>query len=493
MEANDKGMKGQTKKVQHVKVYNSAYGLQPITTVIDSWAEKEIPVDPTTINIHDALTAIFKDKTAKDRKYYVITDPDIWFDDKFVARRILNFIHQVHNDPKANKTIILVSSRKVLPLKLQRYAEVVYDTGPEVHHIESLVKAACATFKQDPKLLPSPEQTFKGLTSFEIQYNLIQSFKRKGVLDPKDLEQYRFNQLRKTDLLQQIDVSRYSFAQLGGAEKFKEWAIKMKAAWTPEGQAFGLEPPKGVMAMGVWGTGKSLSVKCLGTEWGLPIIALDLGKLRSSAQGESENNVHRALNIIDSLAPCIVWIDESEKSLAGSQSSAYTDGGTTSRVLGIISTWVQETKSQVCLAMTANSLATMPVEFVNRVDQRWFFGLPSAAARVDILRIHLQQRGQDPSRYNLAELAEKADQLVGREMDQCLKEAMTSSFVAGKKALDEDIFAQELERKPRLVLTMVDEVREAIEWVGFDPRVNDGVKARYASDPQQDRGGFSIG
>jgi hypothetical protein len=78
-------------------------------------------------------------------------------------------------------------------------------------------------------------------------------------------------------------------------------------------------------------------------------------------------------------------------------------------------------------------------------------------------------------------------------MDQCLKEAMTSSFVAGKKTLDEDIFAQELERKPRLVLTMVDEVREAIEWVGFDPRVNDGVKARYASDPQQDRGGFSIG
>jgi SpoVK/Ycf46/Vps4 family AAA+-type ATPase len=260
----------------------------------------------------------------------------------------------------------------------------------------------------------------------------------------------------------------------------------MKPAWSKAGRDFGLEPPKGVLAVGVWGTGKSLSIKALGNAWGLPIIQLELGRLRSSAVGQSEANVYRATRIIESVAPCIVWIDEAEKSLAGGQSSAHTDAGTTSRTIGILSTWMQETSVPACMAMTANSLTTLPVEFVNRMDERWFFDLPSVEDRIDIIKIHLQKRKQDPKQFDLRLLAETADQMVGREIEQCIKSSLTLSFDLGR--LDTEILLRELERKPRIVHTMADEIKQTLEWVGFDAKVDDGVRARFAADPRgQDR------
>jgi len=208
-----------------------------------------------------------------------------------------------------------------------------------------------------------------------------------------------------------------------------------------------------------------------------------MGRLRSSGVGESEANVYRAIRIIESAAPCIVWIDEAEKSLSGGASSAQSDAGTTSRTIGILSTWLQETDAPVCLAMTANSLKTLPVEFVNRMDERFFFDMPTEEDRVDIIKIHLEKAGQNPEDFDLAKLAEASRLMVGREIEQAIQAAMRESFHAKKAGLDEDILALELTKKPRIVKTMVDEVKEVLEWVGYDPEADDGVRARFAGKP----------
>jgi AAA+ superfamily predicted ATPase len=470
----------------HVKVYNAAFGLIPLTQLIGDWASKAHAIDGGTNGIHDALIAIYKEPTPTDAKFYVITDPERWLKDEHVQRRILNILHQVHNDTSTVKVLICVGSHRFVPEKLARYTEVVQDTGLSSDEILGVVTATCSLLKIEP-----PEDTdrvFKSMTGFEIQAALIQTKRRARFADPKLLSEYRFKQLRKTDLVHYIDTSDYTFESVGGVGRFKNWVSKMKSAWTPEGQAFGLEPPKGVLAVGVWGTGKSLSIKALGQAWGLPVVQLDMGRLRSSRVGESESNVFQAIKIIEAVAPCIIWIDEAEKSLSGGQSSGQTDSGTTSRMIGALSTWMQETKAPVCIAMTANSLKTLPVEFVNRMDERWFFDLPSQEDRIDILKIHLKKRKQDPRNYNLALLAEKAESMVGREIEQCLKAAMTLSFVGGHSILDETILGNELEHKPRIVRTMADEIKETLDWVGFDPKVDDGVRARFAADPKgQDR------
>lgn len=481
---------------QHVKVYNSAFGLVPLNSLVDDWNTRTLEPDKKTLGINEALASIYAEKSGRDRKFYVITDPERWFSSNsdLTIRRVLNIIHQVHNNENAVKTLICVSNRRFIPDKLARYTEVIQDGSLPADEIVQVMNRTGTRLKMPAEMLPEdPESVFKGLTSFEVQHSLIQAFKRTRTADPKVLAAYRFNQLKKTDLIQYIDTSEYGFDQIGGAGRFKEWAIREKAAWTPEGREFGLKPPRGVLAVGVWGAGKSLMVKSLGNTWGLPVIQLEMGKLRSHGVGDTEANVYRVISMLESLAPCLVWIDESEKSLAGSHSSSQTDGGTGARSLGILSTWIQETKADVCIAMTANSFKTLPVEFVSRMTQRWFFDLPSTQDRVDILRIHLNKNRQDPSKFNLAMLAEKAEALVGREIEQSVMEAMTSSFVAGHKQLDEDLLAQELESKPRLVRTMTDEMRETLDWVGFDPKVNDGVRARYAARPEGQESKFSIG
>jgi AAA+ superfamily predicted ATPase len=468
-------------QVDNVRVYNAAFGLIKLRDLLDDWRKREHKTDKDTLNIHDALTAIYKDDGVLSSKYYVLTDPERWLADVHVQRRILNILHQMHNDNDTAKVLICVGSRRFIPEKLARYTEVVHDTGLNADDTLKVVVETCAMLEA-----PVPEGVeamFKGLTSFEVQSAVIQGYKRDGLQDRAELARYKFRQLKKTDLVQFIDTANSSLEQVGGAGRLKKWAEKMRAAWTPEGLAFGLEPPKGVLFVGVWGTGKSISAKALGAAWGLPVIQLEMGKLRTAEVGGTEANVYRAIRIIESIAPVLVWVDEAEKSMAGSHSSSHTDAGTTSRAIGIFSTWLAETKTPVCLAMTANSLRTLPVEFVNRMDERWFFDLPSGDDRIDILKIHMRKRGQDPERFDLAGLADKAKLLVGREIEQAIKSALITSFCAGKIGLDEELLASELESKPRIVKTMVAEINETLEWVGFDPDVDDGVRARFAADP----------
>lgn len=478
-------------------VYNAALGLVPLDGLIADWKQRTHTENNETLNIHNALVQIYKDDPKREQNFYVVTDPERWLVDPHVQRRFLNIAHQLHQDNTVVKIVIFVGNRKVVPEKLAKYVEVVHDKGLTSDEIMGVVEDAARNLHTDvpadtPKL-------FKGLSSYEIKMAISQSIiatkkdaKNPRRIDPALITDYRQKQLKKSDLVQYIDTSTFNFDDVGGAGRFKAWAKKTRAVWTEQGQKFGLKPPKGVLLVGVWGCGKSLSVKALGHAWGLPVVQVEMGKLRSSGVGESEANVYRVTRLIEAAAPCIVWIDEAEKSLSGGASSGASDAGTTSRTIGILSTWLQETDAKVCLAMTANSLKTLPVEFVNRMDERFFFDMPTEEDRVDILKIHLRKAGQSPDSYDLASLSEQAQGMVGREMEQAIGAAMIESFDQGKKALDEGVLADELAHKPRIIKTMADEVRETLEWVGYDPEANDGIRAKFASAPDRKTGALKL-
>lgn len=474
-------------------VFNAAFGLVPIAQVLQDWEQRTHATNADCLDIHRALIRIYTDDPMDQQNFYIITDPERWLVDPHVQRRVLNIIHQLHNDEKTVKILLFVGNRVAIPQKLQRYIEVVHDKGLSDTEYEELIQTVASKLQMPSKPPKGVGRFFKGLTSFEADAAVAQSVvrTRKDKVDPKRVDpryigEYKRRQLAKTDLLTYVDTSKFGFDQIGGIQRFKAWAEKTKACWTEEGQRFGLKPPKGVLAVGVWGCGKSLSVKCLGNAWRLPVVQLEMGRLRSSGVGESESNVYRALSLIESVAPCIVWVDEAEKSLAGNQSSAYSDAGTTARTIGILSTWLQETNAQVCLAMTANSLKTLPVEFVNRIQERFFFDLPNEDERIEIIKIHLLKNRQDPKLFQLAELAEAAKNMVGREIEQAIEAGLRDSFHAGSEALDQTILLKEMAHKPRIFKTMVDELREVLEWVGFDPDLNEGVRAKFASDKRSE-------
>jgi AAA+ superfamily predicted ATPase len=469
-------------------VFNAAFGLRPLNQLIADWSSRGHQSNRECSDIHQSLIKIYQDDPRDGQNFYVITDPERYLPDPQVQRRVLNVAHQLHADDRTIKIIIFVGNRLVIPQKLQRYIEVVHDRGLTPEEIGGLLNKVCGKLEINPP--KNIVRAFKGLTSFEADAAIAQSIiatkydaNNPKRIDAKVVGDFKRRQLAKTDLINFVDVDQFTFDVVGGNDHFKAWANKTKAAWTDEGQKFGLIPPKGVLAVGVWGCGKSLSVKAMGHAWNMPVVQLEMGKLRSSAVGESEANVYRAISLIESVAPCVVWMDEAEKSLSGGQSSAMSDAGTTSRTIGILSNWLQETEAQVCVAMTANSLKTLPVEFVNRMDERFFFDLPSEDERVAILKIHLVKRGQEEAakNFNLANLAEHAVNMVGREIEQAIGAALIDSFEAGHDALDEDILATQLKGKPRIFKTMVDELKEVLDWVGYDPDVDDGIRARFAS------------
>lgn len=478
-------------------VFNAAFGLVPLNQLIKDWQSRTHTENRDAMQINDALVQIYRDDPKDEQNFYVVTDPERWLGDPHVVRRVLNILHQVHNDIRTIKILIFVGTRKVVPEKLSHYMEVVVDQGLSQEEILATVEEACSHLgKSPPKDTPT---LFKGLTSYQIDMSIAQSIvkTRKDASNPKRIDppyisEFRRRQLKKTDLVQYIEADQFNFDQVGGAQRFKAWALKTRHAWTEEGRRFGLVPPKGVLCVGIWGTGKSLATKAMGAAWGVPVVGLEMGRLRSSGVGESEANVYRAIRIIESAAPCLVWIDEAEKSLSGGQSSAQSDAGTTSRTIGILSTWLQETNAPICLTLTANNLKTLPVEFINRADERFFFDMPSEEDRIDILKIHLGKNGQDADNYDLAMLAEKASGMVGREIEQAIKAALIESFASNKPSLDETILAHELTNKPRILRTMVDEVKEVIEWVGYDAERNEGVRARFASNPNRAGGALKL-
>ena len=334
---------------------------------------------------------------------------------------------------------------------------------------------------------PTDLKKFKGLTLGQIQ----SVFMKQTYLTPKDgdfdesaLLAYRKDLLKKSGGLLTLVTPTETFADLGGAARFKQWAKLVRPAFSPEGVSFGLEPPKGVLLLGVWGTGKSLSVKALAHAWGLPLLSFEMGRLRSGLVGASEGNLYRVLKTIESFGDCLVWVDEAEKSLSGSASSNATDGGVGLRMLGILSTWMQEQKSvRSCFALTANSVSTLPVEFINRIDERFFFDLPEGDDLIQVISLHLKKRGYNTDAYNLATLKTAAARLVPREIEQAIKLAAFEAYAADPKNKQPsmDILLSVLSNKVRILDTMEKQVSEVREWVGYDPTRDEGRNAKLAA------------
>lgn len=478
-------------------VFSQTFGLMPLEGLFKDW--KSRAHNPNPIGPGDALDQVYTTDPKNKQCFWIFTDPEILLSDPMFQRRVLDNMHQLNGDKNAVKIIIFLSNRKYIPPKLSRYIQVIEWSLSSEDILKTLAEPL-DNLKPKVRMPDRADQLFRGLTTFEIKAAVAQSVIRTAEacgdeteIPPEHIHEFRQQMLRKTGLLEYIDTSSYSMSSVGGLERFKTWVNEMRGVFSEEGRAYGLAIPKGLLLCGCWGTGKSLSAKMLGTEWGLPVVMLEMGKLRSSGVGDTEAAAYHVCRLVESVAPCLLWIDEAEKSLSGGQSSAATDSGTTARTLGIFSTWIQETTVPVTLVLTANRLATLPVEFVNRMDERWFFDLPSADERMEILKIHLAKTGQDPDAYNLLALSEAAKDMVGREIEQCINAAKIKSFHARKPRIDQGIMEAVLRRKPRIVKTMNDEVKEIVDWVGYDAEADDGIRAHFASKPNRSDGKFRGG
>ncbi len=245
---------------------------------------------------------------------------------------------------------------------------------------------------------------------------------------------------RKAQLIQDGGLLEYYSVQdnafeIGGFTAFRRWLDRAQVGFGADARALNLSPPRGVLIVGVQGCGKSLAAKVVARQWRMPLLKLDAARLLDKFIGESEKNFRHALDMAESMAPAVLWIDEVEKGFAVGSSEA--DGGLGRRLLGSFLTWLQEHKAPVFVAATANDLSALPPELMRkgRFDEIFFVDLPDSADRAEILRIHLGLRHQDPARFDLRTLAEAAERFSGAELEQAVVASLYRALYE-KRTLD---------------------------------------------------------
>lgn len=211
----------------------------------------------------------------------------------------------------------------------------------------------------------------------------------------------------------------------------KQWVKMRQDAFTDEARRYGIPNPKGVLLVGIQGTGKSLSAKTIAAEWRLPLLRLDTGRLFGGIVGESESRVRQMIQLAEAIAPCVLWIDEIDKAFGNIISGGDGDSGTSRRVFGSLITWMQEKTSPVFIVATANNVRILPAELLRkgRFDEIFFLNLPSESERQDIFKVHLQRLRPTRLRdFDLEILAKSAKNFSGAEIEQVVIDGLYRAF-----------------------------------------------------------------
>jgi SpoVK/Ycf46/Vps4 family AAA+-type ATPase len=263
------------------------------------------------------------------------------------------------------------------------------------------------------------------------------------------------------DTLLSFEYETAKFSEVGGMARLKQWLEVRRNFFL--GEDTSLDPPKGILLLGVQGCGKSLAAKAAAGIFGVPLLRFDFGVLYNKYYGETERNLRRALETAGLMSPCVLWMDEIEKGVA--TSSTDDDDGLSRRVLGELLTWMSEKKKPVFLVATANDILRLPPELIRkgRFDEIFFVDLPSAQNRRDILTIHLRKRNLDPARFDLEALIKATDGFSGSEIEQAVVSAMYTAHAQGREVSQADLLAEFQQTRP-LSVVMAEKVEALREW-----------------------------
>jgi len=298
---------------------------------------------------------------------------------------------------KQNSTFLVVLSPVVqIPTELEKQMVVIEHELPDRDQLEELARSLATEDDElpDGDELATVLDAASGLTRCEAEAAFSLSLVREGAIRSQSVWELKSQMLKKSGLLT-LHRGNESFTDLGGLGALKSFCTR---AMRRKGDANPLKRPRGVLLLGVPGTGKSAFCMALGNETGRPTLTLDIGSLMGSLVGETESNIRQALKIADAMQPCVLMVDEIEKALSGVASSGQTDSGVSARLFGTFLTWLSDHESDVFIVATSNDVSKLPPEFARaeRFDGIFFLDLPGAAQKCSIWSIYLDLFDLDP-------------------------------------------------------------------------------------------------
>jgi len=374
---------------------------------------------------------------------FVMRDFHRFLDDVQIARKVRNLARHLSS---TRKTMIILAPSFRVPPDLAEEITVLDLNPPTYDEIDAELDAV---LERVPVRLShggrdALVKACQGLMMSRIRLGLARAVASYGRLDeraiPLMLEEKK-QRIRRTEVLEFWPATE-TVDDIGGLDILKLWLEQRAAAFTAEARDYGLPYPKGILLVGIQGTGKSLSAKATASLWQLPLLRLDVGRLMGGLVGESEAKTREMIRIAEAMAPCVLFIDELDKGFAGLGSSFVGDSGTSARVFATILTWMEEKQSPVFIAATANSVEALPPEVLRkgRFDEIFFIDLPSERERREIFEVHLGKvRPNRLREFDVNQLAFQSEGFNGAEIEQAIFEAMHFAFNERREFTTEDI------------------------------------------------------
>ncbi|HBK99851.1 MAG TPA: AAA family ATPase [Microcoleaceae bacterium UBA10368] len=385
-----------------------------------------------------------------------------------VVRELRNLTRELK---RSKKTIILTSHALELPEELKEEVTVIDFPLPNVQEINYLISHVVAGPEQLQVTGLAREQLVKacqGLSRARIGRVLAKALAAKQQINESDIDgilEEKQQAIRQTGILEFVN-SRESLKSVGGLDNLKQWVKMRQDAFTDEARRYGIPNPKGVLLVGIQGTGKSLSAKTIASEWRLPLLRLDTGRLFGGLVGESESRVRQMIQLAEAIAPCVLWIDEIDKAFGNIISGGDGDSGTSRRVFGSLITWMQEKTSPVFIVATANNVRILPAELLRkgRFDEIFFLNLPSELERQDIFQVHLQRLRPTRFReFDLGVLAKRAENFSGAEIEQVVIDGLYRAFGTFVNGQRRDLTTEDILRSIEDTVPLVAIARSQIE------------------------------
>ncbi len=338
------------------------------------------------------------------------------------------------------KPMVILGCRLILPPELEREFTIVEFALPGAAELRVVLGGI-----MDSADIKSIEHTVRekaidaarGLTTIEAENAFALSVVESQGIDPVVVAREKAQTVKKNGLLELIE-SKEDLDSIGGLDVLKTWLLKRRNAFGDRARAYRLPVPKGLLILGIAGTGKSLTSKATAKVFGVPLLKLDAGRIFAGLVGQSEANLRSVIQTAEAIAPCCLWIDELEKGFSGSKSSGATDGGTSSRVFGSFLSWMQEKTAPVFVVATANDVTQLPPEMLRkgRWDELFFVDLPNEIERQAIWRIVIARYQREPNEFDLMALAKATEGLTGSEIEQAFVESLYMAFDEENAATD---------------------------------------------------------
>ncbi|MBD2109776.1 AAA family ATPase [Nodosilinea sp. FACHB-13] len=406
---------------------------------------------------------------------FVLRDFHRFLDDVAISRKLRNLARRLKAQPK---TLIILSAQLTIPDELSETVTVLEFTLPDAaairHEVQQLLGSTGTNLP--PAMLEEVVRTCQGLSLERIRRVLSRAIAAHGAFDPNDLDlilDEKRQSIRQTQILDYYPA-REQISDIGGLDNLKDWLLKRGTAFSEKARQYGLPHPRGLLLLGIQGTGKSLTAKAIAHHWHLPLLRLDVGRLFGGLVGESEARTRQMIQLAEALAPCVLWIDEIDKAFAGMDGRG--DSGTASRVFGTFITWMAEKTSPVFVVATANNIQALPPEMLRRgrFDEIFFVGLPSQSDRQAIFEVHLSRlRPHTLKTFDTTRLAYETPDFSGAEIEQAIVEAMHLGFSQSRDFTTDDILTAASEMVP-LARTAQEQIEALQAWAASG-------KARMAS------------